>query len=95
VAVSVGIGRGHGFRETYRIGTYQSLPYVLGSLVPFIGILVALGGMAYVGVLGVKGAHGASLKRAIISVAIPLILILLLFIGAIVTVVIITSNASR
>jgi hypothetical protein len=51
--------------------------------------------MAYVGVLGVKGAHGASLKRAIISVAIPLILILLLFIGAIVTVVIISSNASR
>ena len=94
VAISVGIGRGAGFRETYRIGAYLSMPYVLGSFVPLIGILLAMGGMAYVGVFGVKGAHGASTARAVVSVAIPLALTFLLFVGAIVIPVIISSNAS-
>jgi hypothetical protein len=53
-----------------------------------------MGGMAYVGVFGVKGAHGVSMARAVVSVAIPLGLTFLLFVGAIVTVVIISGNAS-
>jgi hypothetical protein len=70
------------------------MPYVLGSFVPLIGIPLAMGGMAYVGVFGVKGVHGVSTARAVISVAIPLALTFLLFVAAIVTVVIISSNAS-
>ena len=46
VAVSVGIARGGGFRETYRIGAYQSLPYVVGGLIPLIGPFLSVGGMA-------------------------------------------------
>lgn len=80
VTPSVGIGRRAGFRETYRIGAYPSLPYVLGGLIPFVGPFLALGAMSYVGVFGVKGAHGANTARAIISVAVPLVLTFLLFI---------------
>jgi hypothetical protein len=95
VAPSVGIGRGRGFRETYRIAAYQSLPYVLGNFVPVLGIFLAVGGMSYVGVFGVRGAHDASTKRAIIAVVIPLVLTFLLFVAAIATVVVLSNDAFR
>jgi hypothetical protein len=40
--------------------------------------------MAYFGIFGVKGAHGATTTRAIISVAVPLVLTFLLFAAALV-----------
>jgi hypothetical protein len=79
VALSVGIGRGSGVRETYRICAYLSTFYVVGQLVPLIGPLAALAIMAYAGVGGVKGAHDASRYRAGISILIPMLLILLFF----------------
>jgi hypothetical protein len=57
VALSIGIGHGSGFRETYRITAYSSVLYILGSFVPFVGPLVALVAALYVSVHGVKGAH--------------------------------------
>ena len=57
VALSIGIGRGSGFRETYRITAYSSVLYILGSFVPFVGPLVALVAALYGSVHGVKGAH--------------------------------------
>ena len=83
VALSVGIGRGSGFRETYRICAYLSVFYVVGQLVPLIGPIAALAVLAYAGVGGVKGAHETTRKRARISVLIPLLLILLFFFLAI------------
>ena len=57
VALSIGIGHGSGFRETYRITAYSSVLYILGSFVPFVGPLVALVAALYVSVHGVKDAH--------------------------------------
>ena len=92
VAISVGVGRGAGFRETYRIAAYQSLPYIAGNLIPLLGFLFSVGGMSYLGVFGVKGAHGASTTRAIISVFVPLLLTFLPFVGALIVTVMIMSN---
>ena len=95
VALSVGPGCGAGFRETYRITAYQSLPYVVGGLIPLLGFFVALGGMSYVGVFGVKGAHGTTTTCAIVSVAIPLVLTFLLFIALVIVAIAIATSASR
>ena len=56
VALSIGIGHGSGFRETYRITAYSSVLYIF-SFVPFVGPLVALVAALYVSVHGVKDAH--------------------------------------
>lgn len=82
VALAVGIGRNAGFRETYRISAYQSLPYAASGFVPLVGPLVALVAMGYVGILGVKGAHETTLARSVVSVVAPIALTFLLFVAA-------------
>jgi hypothetical protein len=94
VAISVVVGRGAGFRETYKIAAYQSLPYMAGNLIPLLGFLVAVGGMSYLGVFGVMGAHGTATTRAIISVVITLVLTFLLSVGTLIVAVMIMSNTS-
>ncbi|MBA2712675.1 MAG: hypothetical protein H0U55_03850 [Rubrobacteraceae bacterium] len=56
--------------------------------------ILAVGAMSYVGIFGVKGAHGATTQRAVISVAIPLVLTILLFVAAIVTVIILSNSST-
>ena len=65
-----------------------------GNLIPLLGFLVAVGGMSYLGVLGVKGAHGTATTRAIISVVIPLVLTFLLSVGTLIVAVMTMSNSS-
>lgn len=84
VALFVGVGCGSGFRETDRIGAYQSVLYVSGNFVPIIGPVLALGAMSYVGVLGVKGAHETSTARAGVAIVVPFALTFLLFVAALV-----------
>ena len=67
---------------------------MLIGLIPWIGILLAVGGMAYFGIFGVKGAHGATTTRAIISVAVPLVLTFLLFAAALVAAFGLANEAS-
>jgi hypothetical protein len=50
----------------------------VGSFVPLIGPLVALVVAYYVTVLGAKGVHETTRVRAVVSVAVPPILCLLL-----------------
>jgi hypothetical protein len=94
VALAVGVGRGAGFRKTYRIAAYQALPYIVGGFVPLLGFLASLVGMSYLGVFGVKGAHRTTTARAIISVVIPVVLTFLLTVGAVIVAVTIMSNTS-
>jgi hypothetical protein len=93
VAISVVVGRGAGFRETYRIAAYQSLPYMAGNLIPLLGFLVAVGGMSYLGVFGVMGAHGTATTRDHLRV-ITLVLTFLLSVGTLIVAVMIMSNTS-
>lgn len=74
VLIFVGPGRGEGYRETYRIGAYLSLPYLISNLIPLIGPILALGVTGYVGVAGVKGAHSTTKVRAAMSVFLPMFL---------------------
>lgn len=85
VALSVGIGQGAGFRETYRVTAYANgltqLASLPASFVPLVGPLLALGLAMYVGIFGIKGAHGTTTARAVVSVVVPSILGFLILVG--------------
>jgi heme/copper-type cytochrome/quinol oxidase subunit 3 len=67
---------------------------VLGNFIPLFGFLIAVGGMSYLGIFGVKGAHCTTTTRAIISVAVPLVLTFLLLVGGLVAVFAMASQRS-
>lgn len=71
--IFVGPRRQAGFKETYRIGAYLSLPYLVSSFLPLIGLVLALGVTGYVGTAGIRGAHDTTKARAAMSVFVSML----------------------
>ena len=76
--VVLAVGKGSGFGATFRVLAYTSVIYALGSLVPFVGPLVAVFfGVVFSGI-AVRAAHQTSTPRAMLAVALPWIFYLVL-----------------
>lgn len=76
--VVLAVGKGSGFGATFRVLAYTSVIYAFGSLVPFVGPLVAVFFGVFFSGIAVRAAHQTSSLRAMLAVALPWIIYLAL-----------------
>ena len=79
----VGAGR-NGFEATFRVMAYSQAVQIFG-LIPFIGGIIGGLWLLIVQVVGLREIHETSYFRVIIAILIPLTLILLLVVGAVIS----------
>jgi hypothetical protein len=72
------VGKGSGFGATFRVLAYTSVIYAFGSLVPFVGPLVAVFFGIFFSGIAVRAAHQTSTLRAMLAVALPWLFYLIL-----------------
>jgi hypothetical protein len=73
------VGKRSDFGATFRVLAYTSVIYALGSLVPFVGPLVAVFfGVFFSGGIVVRDVHRTSTPLAMLAVALPWVLYLVL-----------------